>query len=84
MFEYMVDHYGYEHCAMVSTLGIRKAKSAIHDAARILGYDNTVGNTIAKLIPMVYYGDDGTQTKDLDIETSLEVVPELLGCPNHS
>ena len=77
MFDYMVERYGYKHCAVISTVMIRKTKGAIHDAARILGYEPKVGNEIAALIPDVYYGDDGNQKKDLDIKTSLEVVPEL-------
>ena len=77
IFDYMVEHYGYEHCTIISTMMTRKTKGAIHDAARILGYEPKVGNEIAALIPDVYYGDDGNQKKDLDIKTSLEVVPEL-------
>ena len=77
LFDYMVEKYGYEHCAIISTMMTRKTKGAIHDAARILGYEPKVGNNIAALIPDVYYGDDGNQKKDLDIKTSLEVVPEL-------
>lgn len=77
MFQYAVEKYGYDRCALVSTLGTRKAKAAIHDAARILGYEPSVGNEIAKLIPDVYYGDDGEKKKDLDIKSSIEVVPEL-------
>lgn len=77
MFHYAVEKYGYDHCALVSTIGIRHAKGAIHDAARILGYEVAVGNEIAKLIPDVYYGDDGEKKKDLDIQSSIEVIPEL-------
>lgn len=77
MFDYMVERYGYNHCALVSTLGFRKAKSAVRDAARVLGYAPAVGNELAKLIPDVYYGDDGSKKTDLDIKSSIEVVPEL-------
>ena len=77
MFYYMLDKYGSDHCSLVSTIGYRKAKSAIHDAARLLGYTPAEGNEIAKLIPSVYYGDNGDKETDLSIEQSLKCVPEL-------
>ncbi len=76
LFYHAVDIYRQNHCALVSTFGIRKAKSAIRDCARVLGYDKELGDTIAKLIPDVYYGDEEKKT-DLAIKDSLEVVPEL-------
>lgn len=77
MFRYAVERYGYDHCALVSTIGMRKAKGAVHDAARILGYKPQLGNEIAKLIPTVYYGDDGEKTVDMSIPESIEAVPAL-------
>ena len=75
MFDYAVEKYGADHCAAVSTFQMRKAKSAIKDAARILDIDD--GEEIAKLIPMVYYDDEGDKMTDLSITDSLAVVPEL-------
>lgn len=77
LFEHAIDVYGQDHCALVSTFGIRKAKSAVRDVARVLNYNKEVGDAIAKLIPTVYYGDDGEKTTDLAIEDALKVVPEL-------
>lgn len=77
MFRYMVERYGYDHCALVSTFHMRKAKGAVRDAARVLGYEPEVGDMIAKLIPEVVYGDDGDKTTDLDIKSAVEAVPEL-------
>lgn len=77
MFRYMVKRYGYDHCALVSTLHMRKAKGAIRDAARVLGYEPAIGDEIAKLIPVVVYGDDGEKTTDLDIISAIEAEPEL-------
>jgi DNA polymerase III, alpha subunit len=77
LFEYVVNKYGYEHCALVSTLGMRKAKGAVHDAARILGYKPQVGNDIAKFIPTVYYDEDGEKNIDMSIREAIDVVPEL-------
>lgn len=77
MFRYAVNKYGYNNCALVSTFHIRKAKGAIRDAARVLGYEPKIGDYIAKLIPTVYYGDDGEKTTDLDIKTSISVSDKL-------
>lgn len=75
MFDYVVNKYGADHCAAVSTFQMRKAKSAIKDAARILEIEE--GETIAKLIPMTHYDEEGDKMSDLSIEESLKVVPEL-------
>lgn len=77
VFKYTIDTYGYNNCAKVSTLHVRKAKGAVRDATRILGYEPSIGDTISKLIPTVVYGDDGEKTKDLSIQQTLEVVPEF-------
>ena len=77
MFLYAVKRYGYDHCALVSTLHIRKAKGAIRDAARVLGYEPAIGDEIAKLIPQVVYGDDGDKMTDLAIKEAISVVPKL-------
>ena len=77
MFRYVVNKYGYNNCALVSTFHIRKAKGAIRDAARVLGYEPKIGDTISKLIPTVYYDDDGEKSTDLDINTSVSVSNKL-------
>lgn len=75
MFDYTVDKYGDDYCAAVSTFQIRKAKSAIKDACRIMDIEE--GEAIAKLIPMTHYDEDGDKMTDLSIKESLEVVQEL-------
>ena len=75
MFDYVVDKYGADYCAAVSTFQIRKARSAIKDACRILEIEE--GDAIAKLIPMTHYDEEGDKMTDLSIEESLRVVPEL-------
>lgn len=75
MFDYVVNKYGADHCAAVSTFQIRKAKSAIKDACRIMDIEDA--EAIAKLIPMTYYDEDGDKMSDLSIKESLKVVPEL-------
>lgn len=75
MFDYVVNKYGADYCAAVSTFQIRKAKSAIKDSCRIMDIDD--GDVIAKLIPMTHYDEEGDKMSDLSIKESLEVVPEL-------
>ena len=78
LFKYTIDTYGIKKCAAVSTFGIRKARSAIRDVGRLYGIDLKEIDTIAKLIPQVYY-IEGTEDKktDLSIKESLEYIPEL-------
>ena len=80
LFNYVINKYGLDHCAAVSTFTYRKAKSAIRDVCRLLEIDLKTADTIAKLIPTVYYLDDDSEDDklvDLSIQESLEHVPEL-------
>lgn len=78
LFEYTLNKYGKDCCALVSTFTIRKARSAIKDTARIFNIEIEYAEMTAKLIPQVYYNDeDGEKQTDLSIEEALEIVPEL-------
>lgn len=81
VFNYVVDTYGKECCALVSTFSLRKSKSAIKDTGRVYSIDREVYEYVASLIPEVYYMDDedgNTEKKtDLSIEESIEIVPEI-------
>lgn len=77
VFDYVINKYGNECCALVSTFGIRKARTAIRDSARVLGVDLDTADKIAKLIPTVFYGDEGEKETDLSIKDSIEIVDEL-------
>lgn len=78
LFDYVVNKYGKECCALVSTFTIRKARSAIKDTARIFNIDIDFADYVAKLIPQVYYNDeDGEKKTDLSIEEALEISEEL-------
>ena len=80
LFKYVIDKYGIDHCAAVSTFTMRKAKSAIRDTCRLLDIDLKTADTIAKLIPTVYYLDDDSEEDklvDLSIAEALEHVSEL-------
>lgn len=77
MMNYAVKKYGENNTALVSTLQVRKARGAIRDTARVLGIDLDTADTVAKLIPQIYYDDSGEKMTDLSIEDSLKAVPEL-------
>ena len=77
MFQHMVDRYGKEYCSLVSTFHMRKTKGAIRDAARVLKYEPSVGNYLAKMIPESYYGDDGEKKTELSVADTLKISPEF-------
>lgn len=78
MQEYAMQKYGYDCCALVMTKGMRKAKGAIRDAARLLDIDLETADIIAKLIPMTFYDDEGEKSTDLSISESLAAEPKLI------
>ncbi|WP_443050747.1 DNA polymerase III subunit alpha [Streptomyces sp. H27-D2] len=51
MVRYVVDKYGDEYTAMVNTFGKLKAKNAIKDSSRVLGYPYNHGERITKALP---------------------------------
>jgi DNA polymerase-3 subunit alpha len=77
MFNYAVEKYGIGHCGLVSTFGMRKAKASLRDTARVFNIDSEVADEAAKLIPQVYYDEEGEKLTDLSIEDSIEIVPRL-------
>lgn len=69
---YIVRKYGREHCALVGTYGIRKAKAAIKAAGRFLEMDLDTVNAVCKAAPFRVCGDDGEEVKDPTIEQMLD------------
>jgi DNA polymerase-3 subunit alpha len=51
MVRYVTEKYGDEYTAMVNTFGKIKAKNAIKDSSRILGYPYSHGERITKALP---------------------------------
>jgi DNA polymerase-3 subunit alpha len=49
--DYVVEKYGSDHVANIITFGTMKSKSALRDAARVLDYPYSVGDTLAKTYP---------------------------------
>ncbi|PSO46605.1 MAG: DNA polymerase III subunit alpha, partial [Parcubacteria group bacterium SW_4_46_8] len=69
--DYAREKYGEEKVAQIGTFGTMAARGAVRDVARALGYPYSLGDTIAKLIPM------GQQGFKVTIANALEEVDEL-------
>jgi DNA polymerase-3 subunit alpha len=58
MIRYAADAYGRDHVAQIITFGTIKARNAVRDAARVLGYPYSVGDKVAKAMPPLVMGRD--------------------------
>src|SRR5918997_1554013 len=58
MIRYAAERYGRDHVAQIVTFGTIKARNAVRDAARVLGYPYIVGDKIAKSMPPLVMGRD--------------------------
>ncbi len=69
--EYAKSKYGADKVAQIGTFGTMMARAAVRDVARALGHSYSVGDRIAKLIPM------GSQGFPMTIKKALEIEPDL-------
>src|SRR5207237_9039029 len=58
MIRYAADKYGWDHVAQIVTFSTIKARAAVRDASRVLGFPPAVGDRIAKLMPPLVLGRD--------------------------
>ena len=58
MIRYAAELYGRDHVAQIVTFSQIKARAAVRDAARVLGYPYVVGDKIAKAMPPLVMGRD--------------------------
>jgi DNA polymerase III subunit alpha len=58
MIRYATEKYGEERVAQIITYGTIKAKAAIKDASRVLGYPYALGDRITKAMPPAVMGKD--------------------------
>lgn len=71
MIEYAKEKYGADKVAQIGTFGTMMARAAVRDTARALGHPYSVGDTIAKLIPM------GSQGFPMTIDRAMELEKDL-------
>ena len=69
--DYAKRTYGEDHVAQIGTFGTMMARAAVRDVARALGYPYSLGDQIAKLIPI------GAQGFPMTIDRALKETPEL-------
>ncbi len=58
MIRYAAERYGADHVAQIVTFSTIKARAAVRDAARVLGYPPQLGDRIAKAMPPLVMGQD--------------------------
>ncbi len=58
MIRYATEKYGEERVAQIVTYGSIKAKAAVKDSARVLGYPYALGDKITKAMPPAVMGKD--------------------------
>jgi len=58
MIRYAAERYGSDRVAQIVTFSTIKARAAVRDAARVLGYPYAVGDRIAKAMPPLIMGRD--------------------------
>lgn len=68
---YLTAKYGSDRVAQICSFGRMMAKAAVRDIARVLGYPYSVGDKIAKAIPL------GSQGFPMSLDKALEISPEL-------
>lgn len=68
---YAKEKYGQRAVAQICTFGTMAARGSVRDVARALGYPYSLGDKIAKLIPM------GSQGFPMTIAHAMEIEPEL-------
>ncbi|MEY4397306.1 MAG: polymerase subunit alpha [Actinomycetota bacterium] len=55
---YVTEKYGSDYVAQIATYNIIKAKQALKDSARVLGYPYEVGDRLTKAVPPMQLGRD--------------------------
>ncbi len=69
MIRYAAENYGSDHVAQIVTFSTIKARAAVRDGSRVLGYPYAVGDRIAKLMPALIMG------RDTPLAACLELTP---------
>jgi len=72
MIKYAAEKYGSDHVAQIVTFSTIKARAAVRDAARVLGYPYAVGDRIAKAMPPLVMGRDTPLAACLDLTPGFE------------
>ena len=72
MIRYAAERYGRDHVAQIVTFSTIKARAAVRDAARVLGYPYAIGDRVAKAMPPLIMGRDTPLKACLELTTGYE------------
>ena len=72
MIRYAAERYGRDRVAQIITFSTIKARAAVRDAARVLGYPYAIGDKVAKLMPPLIMGRDTPLKACLDVTSGHE------------
>ncbi len=73
MIRYAAEKYGRDNVAQIVTFSQIKARAAVRDAARVLGYPYAVGDKVAKAMPPLIMG------RDTPLKYCFEEHPKYIG-----
>ena len=97
MIEYAKQKYGLDKVAQIGTFGTMAARGAVRDVTRALGFPYSLGDSIAKAIPMGVQGFPMTINRALkenpelktmydteaDVKTIINMAKKIEGCARH-
>ncbi len=72
MIRYAAERYGWDHVAQIVTFSTIKARAAVRDAARVLGYPYPLGDRIAKAMPPLVMGRDTSLSACFEVQEGAE------------
>jgi DNA polymerase-3 subunit alpha len=75
VYNYLVEHYGQDRTTKIATFGFLKAKSAITDVGRVLGYPVKTVKEITALVPLLK--DEETLVDAINHEPELKKIVTL-------
>src|SRR6185369_8986415 len=95
--EYARGKYGVDKVAQIGTFGTMAARGAVRDVTRALGFPYSLGDSIAKMIPMGQQGfpmtieralDEVSELKtryktEPDVKTVIDMAKKIEGCARH-
>ena len=71
MIRYATEKYGADHVAQIVTFSTIKAKQAIRDSARVLGFPYKLGDDLAKAMPPPVLGKERSLSEAFKLSTEL-------------
>jgi DNA polymerase-3 subunit alpha len=97
MIEYAKEKYGFDKVAQIGTFGTMAARGSVRDVTRALGFPYSLGDSIAKLIPIGAQGFPMTINRALkeepelkamydsepNVKTIIEMAKKIEGCARH-